>query len=102
MQRQFEILNELAQILHDEADPAQEGISYKGEVNVEEGWMESTFSYRVNGEKKSVHLSDDAEDQLSALVLELHKVMLGHTSGNWKWFTFELDAAGKAKVHFEY
>jgi hypothetical protein len=102
MERQLEILNKLSQIISEEANHDYEEVGYKGIVNIDEGWAESSFYYIRANEKKSVHLSREARQEISLLVRELHNVMLAHTGGNWEWFTLTIDDSGQAKTHFEY
>ena len=102
MKRQFEILNELAKILSNEADCDYQSLYYKGEVNTEEGWMESSFKFNISDKTKSVFLTDAAEERISGLVFELNEIMKKQTGGCWKWMTLSIDEKGEAKVHYEY
>jgi hypothetical protein len=102
MEKQFEILNQLAIIISDEANRDYDSVTYEGKINVEEGWLDSGFSFVRHGKKKSVALSEEGEDLLFGLVFDLHKEMNAHTGGNWKAFTLTIGEDGKAKTKFEY
>jgi hypothetical protein len=102
MEKQFEILNQLASIISDEANKNYDSVTYKGKINIDEGWLDSGFSFVRDGKKHSVALSEEGEDVLFELVFSLHKEMKAHTGGEWTAFTLAIGEDGKAKTNFEY
>lgn len=102
MEKQIEILNQLTNIISDEANKDYDSVTYKGIINVEEGWLDSGFSFIRNGQKVSTALSEKGEDNIFALVFRLHQEMKTHTGGEWMAFTLTIAEDGKVKTHFEY
>jgi len=102
MKEQLEILNDLASLIYAEAPESCEEITYKAESDVEEGWVESSFSYRKEGVRHSVFLSDDCESKASELVSRLNEVMYAHTGGRWRCFVMKFDSDLKVSTDFEY
>lgn len=102
MEKQFEILNKLANIISDEASRDYDSVSYEGKINVKEGWLDSGFSFVRHGQINSVALSERGEDEVFGLVFELHKEMKAQTGGDWKTFTLTIGEDGKAKTKFDY
>lgn len=102
MQKQFEILNQLANIISGEANRDFDSVTYEGKINVDEGWLDSGFSFVRNGQRHSVALSESGEDMLFSLVFDLHREMKSHTGGEWTAFTLTIGEDGKANTKFEY
>ena len=103
MQHQINILNEISQLLHNEANCQYEGLNCIFEIeDAQEETMDTTFKYTLGGVSKNVGISDSAIWSLLDLVLELHALMKAHTGGSWTKFTLSLDKAGKATTKFEY
>jgi hypothetical protein len=102
MEKQFEILNQLANIISDEANRDYDSVSYEGKINAQEGWLDSGFSFVRCGQRNSVALSEKGEDEIFGLVFDLHKEMKAHTGGEWIAFTLTIGEDGKAKTHFKY
>lgn len=100
MERQFEILDELAQILFGEACEKYDYILCKFEVD---GASVGTyFEYGANGKKVNKAVSDSSSLEFLDLILELHKDMKNHTGGDWSEFTLTIDENGQAKTKFKY
>lgn len=102
MQKQLEILNRLANIISAEANKDYDSVTYEGKINVNEGWLDSGFSFIREGQEYSVALSESGEDELFGLVFELHREMKAHTGGEWTAFTLTIGLDGKASTKFEY
>jgi hypothetical protein len=102
MKEQFDILNALASLIYAEAPQSCDEIIYKAETEVEEGWVESSYSYRKDGVQYSVHLSDACEAKVSELVVKLNDVMYEHTGGRWRIFVMKFDSTLQVSTNFEY
>ncbi|WP_146176109.1 hypothetical protein [Chromobacterium haemolyticum] len=103
IERQIELLTELAQIVHESAEePYSEAhcdFEYKCS---EKDWVFGfSFSYAAQGVSKS-KLLKNPQNQVPELVHELHEIMLHHTAGFWKQFVLSIDADGKAHTNFVY
>lgn len=102
MKEQLEILNSLAALIYEEAPKACEEIVYKAELDLDEGWVESSFSYCKDGVRHSDFLSDSCEVEVSALVSKLNELMCKHTGGRWRCFVMKFDRNFEVSTDFEY
>jgi hypothetical protein len=102
MKEQLDILNSLAALIYDEAPKACEEIVYKAELDLDEGWVESSFSYCKDGVRHSDFLSDSCEVEVSALVSKLNELMCKHTGGRWGCFVMKFDRNFEVSTDFEY
>lgn len=102
IERQTEILSQLSQILHDDAD---EGYNFAiGEFDYlpEYETISNYFLFEKDSVKVNRPFSDDAVTKNLDLCEELRALMKEHTGGEWKSFTLTIDADGKAKAKFHY
>lgn len=102
MKEQLDILNSLAALIYDEAPKACEEIVYKAELDLDEGWVESSFLYCKDGVRHSDFLSDSCEVEVSALVSKLNELMCKHTGGRWRCFVMKFDRNFEVSTDFEY
>jgi len=102
MLRQFEILDEIVQIVFDSCEEEFDEISFEVEVNVEEHWINMTLCQIVKGEKDFPPTSVSDSDDIANLSFELHKAMKVHTGGDLKKYTLNIDGEGVASTNFEY
>ncbi|QOZ84301.1 hypothetical protein DXT74_15220 [Chromobacterium sp. Rain0013] len=103
IERQMELLTELARIVH---ESASEGYSearceFDYECSEKDWTVGSSFSYVLQGVGRAEFLNDP-NDRTSQLVHELHELMRQHTGGSWKEFVLSIDANGKAHTNFVY
>ena len=99
---QTEILEKLAQIIHDEADHDYQNIICDFEYNFSEGWSESEYRYWKNGEEIRKGISVENSCRSGDLLADLHAAMKAHTGGDWKSFTLTLGGDGRAHTKFRY
>ena len=102
IERQTEILNQLAQVLHDDAD---EGYSFAiGEFEYlpEYETISNYFLFEKDNVKVNRPFSDGAVTKNLDLCEELRALMKTHTGGEWTSFTLTLDKDGKAHTKFHY
>jgi len=102
MQRQAEILNELSQILHDEADKGYSNTFCEYTFMPEYDTIKSRFNFHKDGERINRALSTGLPSRNRDLVQELRTLMKEHTGGEWTSFTLTLDADGQANTKFVY
>lgn len=102
MKEQLEILNSLAALIYEEAPKVCEEIVYKAELDLDEGWVESSFSYCKYGVRHSDFLSDSCEVEVSALVSKLNELMCQHTGGRWRCFVMKFDRDFEVSTDYEY
>jgi len=100
MQRQAELLGELSQILHNEADAGYDVVFC--EYVAQYGSISSRFYFEKDQNRVEKFISDDATLGNRDIALELRTLMKEHTGGEWSSFTLTLDADGKATTKFEY
>lgn len=97
-----EQLDNIVQIMHDEAGGAYDSLFLRLTHNREEGWSE-VYYHVVQGEvAESKYLSTQANGAVVQLGSELHEAMLPQTGKGWEGFTIDVPAGGQAKVKFNY
>ena len=100
--RQTEILNDLLQIVHDEADENYEKLNCLFALDSKEGWSEVKFSFFTNGVQSSKAISESFTWKIHSLLEELNTLMKDHTGGQWTSFDLTFDAGGEAHTKFHY
>jgi hypothetical protein len=100
--RQTEILNELAQNLHSDADCDYETALYEFTYIPDYKTIENYFEFHRNSQKINRGSSDQFSWNNYLLAKELREIMKAHTGGEWNSFTLTLDADGKAHTKFHY
>ena len=101
-ERQTEILNNLVQIMHDEASDKYQKMNCRFEINLEEGWSETKFSFIENDVEISKAISENYTWAIHDMLQELHIAMKEHTGGKWDYFTLSLEKDGRAHTKFHY
>lgn len=86
----------------DEANKNYDSVTHAGEINIDEWWLDSYFSFASDGKRHSFALSEEGEDVLFGLVFSLHEEIKNYTGGEWTTFTLTIGKDGKAKASFEY
>lgn len=102
MQRQFDIMDDVAQVAFIASKGDYDELVLEVEVDVEEGWVQSHCWQSVNGEIEQLSTFDIEDPDINELSFELHKEMKNHTGGDLKKYTLRIDKEGKAKINFEY
>lgn len=100
--RQTEILNQLAQNLHSDAEYNYSVAKYEFTYLQEYKTIENYFEFYNNGQKINRGSSDEFSWNNYILAKELREIMKAHTGGEWTSFTLTLDAEGKAHTKFHY
>jgi hypothetical protein len=103
LSKQTEIMEKIAQILHDEADYRYERVV--GEFDFGGGYEGSaavTIHILKEGKNLNPGISDKNIFEVNDLAVELRSSMKAHTGGEWISFTLTLDADGKAHTKFHY
>jgi hypothetical protein len=101
--KQTEIMEKIAQILHEEADYKYEKVT--GNFNFSGGYRGSAaITIHITREGKDLNpgISDNNIFEANNLAVELRAAMKAHTDGEWDSFTLTLDADGKAHTKFHY
>jgi hypothetical protein len=98
--KQIEILNELARIILQSA-ANYDCLACRFDVDVKSESVGQEFSFVRDGKTISALLNDPNWAVMN-LVFDLHKEMKAHTGGEWIAFTLTIGEDGKAKTHFEY
>ena len=100
--QQQALLDEIAQILHNEADDGYEKVSCKFEWIPDYATINLSFHFMISEESIRRHISTANDIRVFDLAEELRAVMKSHTGGEWTSFTLTLDKNGKAHTKFEY
>ena len=101
IEKQVEIINNLAAVMQQSADADCETLVCRFEVEAEDEAVDQAFSFVKNGKTVSAFL-DDPDWVVTDWVLDLYKEMKSHTGGNWTAFTLTIGGDGKASTRFEY
>lgn len=101
--KQFEILNTITQIMYDSTDVIYDELIGEFEYSKsDEGFsVGCTIFYKKMDQKIGIQLIDKSNN-IFFLLEELHNLMQAHTGGNWTSFTLTLTAEGKATTKFNY
>lgn len=102
LERQQAILNELAQLIFDEAPGNFASAECEYRYIPEYSAISSKFSYTKNGEQFNPAMSAGLASKNMDLTEELRSLMKAHTGGEWESFTLSIDATGKAQTKFNY
>lgn len=101
MDKQLELLNKLAEMLHNNChnyDVAY--LEYK--FNPDENWFHFSSWYVSNEKNYTPENYDNLKDCSFKLCAELHQEMLSHTEGDWRKFMLSLTRNGDVKTQFIY
>ena len=104
MQRQFEILNRILELLEVEVNHDFQTLSCMFVPIGDDGerTAETTFFYKRNGTEINAGLSNENIFELVDLAVELQTKMKAHTGGEWSEFLFEVDESRKVGTKFQY
>ena len=102
--KQVSLLNDITQIVHDEADQNYEKLECNFKVLGEEDEMTAIVTsffmqadMKVNNTISGINLF-----KIVDLVTDLHKLMKAHTGGEWTAFTLFIEEDGSVRTKFEY
>ena len=104
IEQQTEILEKIAQILHEEGEYDYENVKCEFESfgsGSEETAIVTLFISK-NGDTLNMGLSDVNLFTAVDLAVNLRRSMKAHTGGEWSSFILTLDANGQAKSKFHY
>ena len=99
---QTDILNELAQIIHNEVNSDYEAVTCEYNFISRYNTISSSFRFVKNGEQYNKEMSPGVPTRNAELAFELRALMKAHTGGEWTSFTLTLDKDGKAHTKFHY
>lgn len=105
IEQQTMILNNLCQLLHDNADEGYDEACCEFKYYFgDDGSLGfgAKFHFSIDGLVNSRVFRDTNENRFDDLILKLHTLMKEHTGGDWKTFTLTLDKNGKATTKFDY
>ena len=102
IERQTEILNQLAQVIHDDADEGYNFALGEFEYLPDYKTISNYFLFKKDSVEINRPFSDAAVTKNLDLCEELRSLMKEHTGGEWMSFTLTLDADGEAKAKFHY
>jgi len=101
MLRQFDLLQEIAQIAFNATDDDFDELVLEVELG-EADTITATCHQTVSGKTEQLSLEGTNDPDLSKLSFELKDEMKNHTGGNLKKYAVRIDEEGKANASFEY
>ncbi|MES3153754.1 hypothetical protein [Sphingomonas faeni] len=102
IEKQAEIMTELAQLMLDQVEGPYEFITCEYEYVERYSTVSSSLSVIQHGTQKYPDTAAGYAIDNAELCTKLRGLMKCHTGGEWTSFTLSLDAGGKAKTKFYY
>lgn len=100
MDKKLEILSEISQLLHEEADCGYDKLCCKFEVEGDS--VVTEFEFMKNGKVTNRAISLENRFKNMGLILSLRKEMKDKTGGEWIQFTLKINEEGNANTYFKY
>jgi len=104
MERQFEILNRILELLEVEVNHNYQTLSctFVPIGDYGEKTAETTFFYKRNGTEINAGLSKENIFELVDLAVDLQAKMKANVGGEWSEFLLEVDESRKVDTKFKY
>lgn len=100
MHNQVELLNKIAQNIHESRPFDYESWRFEYKFNPDEVWSE--YGVFFIKDKQEYLPPNFNYDLIKEYIQQLHNVMKSHTGGDWRKFILTIDEQGKAKTEFIY
>ena len=100
--RQFEILNEIAQVAFIVSDGQYDEWVLEVDVDPIGGWTEQRCWQTKGGKVEQLSLFGISDPDVMTLSFELHEEVKKHTGGNLKGYVMKIGEDGEAKVDLKY